>query len=169
MLCGVAFQRLLLIVMAPKPKSPRLRKSSSIPFIFFSISILPGIYTFPPPSFLIVNPTSSVPHSCEMTTLNSETLNPSSVFFFYLHFKFWNLALAFIFMHFFSIVAGIKWESIAKKPRMMSTDAAMADAFSSYAEYLNKLVYSLSLSLGKLLYSIYTRERLHWMLCCVKM
>lgn len=35
--------------------------------------------------------------------------------------------------------AGIKWESIAKKPRMMSTDASMANAFSSYAEYLNNL------------------------------
>ncbi|KAH9607020.1 hypothetical protein KSS87_013795 [Heliosperma pusillum] len=36
-------------------------------------------------------------------------------------------------------VAGTRWESIAKKPRMMTTDSSMSDAFSKYADYLNNL------------------------------
>ncbi|XP_074274779.1 uncharacterized protein LOC141598864 isoform X2 [Silene latifolia] len=35
--------------------------------------------------------------------------------------------------------AGTRWESIAKKPRMMTTDSSMSDAFSKYADYLNNL------------------------------
>ncbi|XP_021718353.1 translin-associated protein X-like [Chenopodium quinoa] len=36
-------------------------------------------------------------------------------------------------------LAGARWESVAKKPRMMTTDASISDAFSKYAEYLNNL------------------------------
>lgn len=36
-------------------------------------------------------------------------------------------------------VAGARWESVAKKPRMMTTDASLTDAFSKYADYLNNL------------------------------
>ncbi|CAO2828350.1 unnamed protein product [Amaranthus hypochondriacus] len=36
-------------------------------------------------------------------------------------------------------LAGARWESVAKKPRMMTTDASLTDAFSKYAEYLNNL------------------------------
>ncbi|KAK9676061.1 hypothetical protein RND81_11G051200 [Saponaria officinalis] len=36
-------------------------------------------------------------------------------------------------------VAGNRWESIAKKPRMMTSHASMSDDFSKYAEYLNNL------------------------------
>lgn len=43
------------------------------------------------------------------------------------------------------IVAGTRWESIAKKPRMMTTDSCMTDAFSKYADYLNNLVWFFSI------------------------
>lgn len=36
-------------------------------------------------------------------------------------------------------LAGARWESVAKKPRMMTTDASLTDAFTNYAEYLNNL------------------------------
>ncbi|XP_048503597.1 uncharacterized protein LOC104896132 isoform X4 [Beta vulgaris subsp. vulgaris] len=35
--------------------------------------------------------------------------------------------------------SGARWESVAKKPRMMTTDASLTDAFTKYAEYLNNL------------------------------
>ncbi|XP_056697090.1 uncharacterized protein [Spinacia oleracea] len=46
-------------------------------------------------------------------------------------------------------LAGARWESVAKKPRMMTTDASLTDAFSKYADYLNNLELFLDNRIGK--------------------